>query len=303
VDTQAAEPSASPVPAGLSLNGVFSVLPTAFRDDGSLDGDGVRSLIRTHVDAGVAGLTVLGVMGEAAELEESERETVVGAAVEAGIPIVVGVSGDEAALVVARARAAAGQGVAALMVSPSRGVDLRAAVAAAGEAGLPIVIQDYPAGSGVAVTADELAAVVAAQHLVVGVKTEAPPTSGLVAALRTRFPDLGLAGGLGGLFLVDELRAGARGVMTGFALPERLVRIVATYASDPVAAERDWLALLPLMRFEAFTPLNLAARKEVWRLRGVIGSARCRRAGARLDDRARDDVRRAFELVTQVPNG
>ena len=288
---------------GLSLNGVFSVLPTAFHDDGSLDEGGVRSLIRAHVDAGVAGLTVLGVMGEAAELEEGEREAVVGAAVEAGIPIVVGVSGDEAATVVARARAAAGQGVAGLMVSPSRGVDLRTAVAAAAEARLPIVIQDYPAGSGVAVSADELAAAVAAQPLVVGVKTEAPPTSGLVAALRLRFPDLGLAGGLGGLFLVDELRAGARGVMTGFAMPERLVRIVATFPTDPETAEKDWLALLPLMRFEAFTPLNLAARKEIWRLRGVIGSARCRRAGVRLDERARDDVRRAFELVRQVRNG
>ena len=68
-----------------------------------------------------------------------------------------------------------------------------------------------------------------------------------------------------------------------------------SFASDPDGAEREWTALLPLIRLEAFPPLNLAARKEVWRYRGVISSARCRLAGARLDERARDDVRRAFE--------
>ena len=284
---------------GLRLEGVFSVLPTAFHDDGALDLDGTLALANAHVAAGVAGLTVLGVMGEAAELDEGERRAIVAAVVGCGIPVVVGVTGDDAATVTGRARSAADNGVAGLMVSPSRGLALAAAVAAAADVGLPIVVQDYPAGSGVVVEAGDIAAVVRAQPLVVGVKAEAPPTSDLVGELRMSFPDLGLAGGLGGLFLIDELRAGARGVMTGFALPERLVSIVASFRSDPRAAEQDWQALLPLMRFEAFTPLNLAARKEVWRLRGVIGSARCRRAGVRLDERARDDIRRAFEWVTR----
>jgi 4-hydroxy-tetrahydrodipicolinate synthase len=101
-------------------------------------------------------------------------------------------------------------------------------------------------------------------------------------------------GGLGGLYLIDELRAGATGTMTGFAMPDRLVSIVRTFPTDPAAAEREWSRLLPLMRLEAIPPFSLAARKEVWRLRGVIGSARCRRAGARLDDIARDDIRRAL---------
>jgi 4-hydroxy-tetrahydrodipicolinate synthase len=129
------------------------------------------------------------------------------------------------------------------------------------------------------------------------VKAEAPPTSETIVALRDRLPGVGLVGGLGGLFLIDELRAGADGVMTGFALPERLVSIVETFGTDAQAAEREWEALLPLMRLEAFQPFSLAARKEVWRLRGVIGSAFCRRAGARLDDRGRADVRAAFERV------
>jgi 4-hydroxy-tetrahydrodipicolinate synthase len=281
----------------LTLDGVFSVLPTAFGSDGALDLDGTSALVRATADAGVSGLTVLGVMGEAAELSEDERHRVVDCVESTTtLPIVAGVTGGTARIVSARAVAAARSGVSAVMISPSRSLGLAEAVAAAATGGLPIIVQDYPAGSGVSISTSELIAV-AGHPLVVGVKAEAPPTSGLIETLRGTHPRLGLVGGLGGLFLIDELRAGATGVMTGFAMPERLVSVVRTYPTDPNAATREWTRLLPLMRLEAFQPFSLAARKEVWRLRGVIASSYCRRPGAALDDRARDDVRRAFEAV------
>ena len=279
------------------LEGVFSVLPTAFHDDGALDIDGTAALTRAHVDAGVTGLTALGVMGEAAELTEDERERVLATVLEAaaGRPVIVGVSGPAADIVAGRSRGAAEAGVAAVMVSPTSTLPVREAVRAAAAAGLPIVVQDYPAGSGVSVTVDDLVEVASEQPLVTGVKAEAPPTSGAIEAIRRRSPGVGAVGGLGGLFLIDELRAGATGTMTGLAVPEQLVAIVRSFPTDPDAAERRWTSLLPLIRLEAFPPFNLAARKEVWRLRGVIGSARCRRAGASLDDRGREDVRRALD--------
>ena len=281
------------------LEGVFSVLPTAFHDDGGLDLAGVAALVRAARDEEVAGLTALGVMGEAAELSGPERLEVLACIADTAgtLPIVVGVTGDHAVEVTGRARDADRAGAAAVMVSPTRSLGLDAAVGAAAAANLPIVVQDYPPASGVTMTANEIASVAASHPLVVGVKAEAPPTSATIASLRQTNPRLGLLGGLGGLFLIDELRAGAGGVMTGFALPERLVSIVRTYATDPEAATQAWLRLLPLMRLEAFPPYSLAARKEVWRLRGVIASAHCRRAGANLDDGARDDVRRALARV------
>jgi 4-hydroxy-tetrahydrodipicolinate synthase len=282
------------------LGGVFSVLPTAFHEDGRLDLDGTANLVRATRDTGVAGLTVLGVMGEAAELREDERRSVLACvrATAPSVPVVVGISGDSVDLVAERAHDAAAAGVNALMVGAARSVGLAEAVQAAATARLPIVIQDYPLGSGVTVTVGEIADIAATQPLVAGVKAEAPPTSGTIAAFRKSKPALGVMGGLGGLFLIDELRAGASGVMTGFALPERLVSIVRSYPADPGEAQHEWERLLPLMRLEAFAPFSLVARKEVWRLRGVIGSSHCRRAGARLDARARDDVRLALERVT-----
>jgi 4-hydroxy-tetrahydrodipicolinate synthase len=288
------------VVAGLRLEGVFSVLPTAFHDDASLDLEGTAALVRAHVAAGVAGLTSLGVMGEAAQLTEAERSVVLDTVLDAagGTPVVVGVTGPSADVVATRARDAAEAGVAGLMVSPTETLPLAEAVAAAAQADRPIVIQDFPSGSGVAMTVDDVLAVAAAEPRVIGLKAEAPPTSGTIEALLAGRPDLGAVGGLGGLFLIDELRAGATGAMTGLAVPEQLVAIVQAFPSDPEAAERRWTALLPLIRLEAYPPFNLAARKEVWRLRGVIASAFCRLPGARLDGRARDDIQRALETAT-----
>ncbi|HKG55894.1 MAG TPA: dihydrodipicolinate synthase family protein [Candidatus Limnocylindrales bacterium] len=286
------------------LGGVVSVLPTVFHEDGSLDPFGIGSLVEAHLAAGVAGLTVLGVMGEAAELSDEERDEVLRAVLAAAgdLPIVLGISAPSSDVVATRSRRAAASGATAVMVSAATTLGLDAAVEAASAGGLPIVVQDYPAGSGVTVTATDLATA-ARNPLVAGVKAEAPPTASAIAALRELRPSLPIVGGLGGLFLVDELAAGGVGTMTGFALPERLVEIVRDYPRDPEGAARAWTCLLPLMRFEAFPPFSLAARKEVWRLRGAIGSAKCRRAGATLDGTARADVRRAFEaVVVSVPS-
>ena len=278
-------------------SGVVSVLPTAFNDDGTLDGEGIAALVHAHVSAGVLGLTVLGVMGEAAELTEDERAEVVATVVEAAgeLPIVLGISAPSASAIADRAVAASAAGARAVMVSASTSVAAGDAVRAAARGGLPIVVQDYPAGSGVILTAADLATIAREEPLVVAVKAEAPPTSSAIAELGRLAPGLAVVGGLGGLFLPDELRAGAAGTMTGFALPERLVEVVDMFPADPDGAEACWTELLPLMRLEAFPPFSLAARKEVWRLRGVIRSARCRRAGAVLDRTGAADVRRALE--------
>ncbi|HVL53886.1 MAG TPA: dihydrodipicolinate synthase family protein, partial [Vitreimonas sp.] len=106
---------------GFRLRGLFAVLPTAFHDDGALDLPGTAAVTAAHVEAGASGLTVLGVMGEAAELSEEERGMVLAAvrASAGGRPIVLGVSGATPSIVAQRASAAADAGAAAVMVSPS----------------------------------------------------------------------------------------------------------------------------------------------------------------------------------------
>ena len=82
----------------MQFQGVFSVLPTPFNDDGSLDLDSLKKVVDLYMSAGINGVTALGVTGEVARLNDQERalvlETVIkqvngrGAVIAGAIPIV-----------------------------------------------------------------------------------------------------------------------------------------------------------------------------------------------------------------------
>src|SRR5262245_36269634 len=75
--------------------GVFVVEGTLFDEDGALDLESLARLIDFYVGAGVHGLTVLGMMGEAPKLTYEESCLVVERTlrqVAGKLPVVVGVS-------------------------------------------------------------------------------------------------------------------------------------------------------------------------------------------------------------------
>ena len=61
----------------MSVKGVYPILPTPFTESGELDIDSLRRLIDFQKEARVTGVAILGFMGEAHKLAESERQTVV----------------------------------------------------------------------------------------------------------------------------------------------------------------------------------------------------------------------------------
>jgi 4-hydroxy-tetrahydrodipicolinate synthase len=86
-----------------------------------------------------------------------------------------------------------------------------------------------------------------------------------------------ILGGLGGVALMQELDAGSSGTMTGFALPDVLVRVVAAHRSGQVeTARRVFEEYLPLIVFEAQPGAGVALRKEILRRRGAIAHATVR---------------------------
>ena len=264
--------------------GVWGVVATPFRGR-SLDVD-EASLVRlvSHYERiGVTGLTVLGVFGEAAQLSSPERLDVLDAVADAvSLPLVVGATSLGTAPVIEEALLAAeavGSRVAAVMVqvnSPRPDV-LRAHLCAVFQStGLPIVVQDYPAISGVTIAADVLADVLTGLPFVAAVKAEAPPTPPAIATLTERL-DVPVFGGLGGIGLLDELAAGSAGAMTGFSFPEGLQACVSAFRSGGYEAAREaFLPYLPLVNFEQQVRIALAVRKEALRRRGLIAEAAAR---------------------------
>ena len=57
----------------LDWSGIFHILATPFRADGSLDVEGLPHLVESVLGTGVSGLTVLGIAGEAHRLTDEER--------------------------------------------------------------------------------------------------------------------------------------------------------------------------------------------------------------------------------------
>jgi 4-hydroxy-tetrahydrodipicolinate synthase len=111
-------------------------------------------------------------------------------------------------------------------------------------------------------------------------------------------------GGLGGVFLLEELLVGAAGVMTGFAYPEVLVQIVNHYRAGRVDdAAAVFYRFLPLLRFEAQEGIGLAIRKELFRRRGALADASTRAPGAVLDDATRAALDRVLAWTAGQEGG
>ena len=93
----------------MQLEGVYSVLPTPFDASGDLDLDSLRRVVDLFIAAGVNGVTVLGVTGEVARLDDSERQQVletVTSHVNGRIGIVAGTTAEGTRTCIAYSRAA-----------------------------------------------------------------------------------------------------------------------------------------------------------------------------------------------------
>jgi 4-hydroxy-tetrahydrodipicolinate synthase len=285
--------------------GVWGVVATPFSgstlevDEGSL----VR-LVSHYESIGVTGLTVLGVFGEAAQLSSTERRDVLEAVADSvELPLVVGATSLGTAPVIEEgllAVEAVGDRIAALMVqvnSPRPDVLVPHLRAVHEATGLPIVVQDYPAISGVTVPADVLAGALADLSFVAAVKAEAPPTPPAIATLTARL-DVPVFGGLGGIGLLDELAAGSAGAMTGFSFPEGLQACVSAFRSGGYDAAREaFLPYLPLVNFEQQVRIALAVRKEALRRRGLVVEASVRPPAASFPASLSDQLDRHLAAV------
>ncbi|HUF23385.1 MAG TPA: dihydrodipicolinate synthase family protein [Vicinamibacterales bacterium] len=282
----------------MRFSGVFSVLPTPFLQNGDVDHDSLRRIVDQAVAAGVDGVTVLGVTSEVARLDERERRdvlTTIAKRVEKAarpVHIVAGATADGLRTCIGYAREAQSLGAAAVMISPPRLAKLNseavvahfAEVSAAVD--MPIVVQDYPPISGFAMEPPLLVRIAREVPQARTIKLEDPPTPSKITKILAQANgiEIDIFGGLGGVFLLEELMNGAAGAMTGFAYPEALVEIVGLYASGNVdEAAEVFYDFVPLMRFEFQEGIGMAIRKEVLRRRGVLAHPGVRPPGPGLD--------------------
>lgn len=279
----------------MRFHGVYSVLPTPFHADGSLDIASLHRVTDLYVKAGIDGLTTLGVTSEAGKLSESERRAVLEAVIKSAngrVPVVAGATADGLRQSIEYSHSAQASGAAAIMVSPPRMAQINSDAVfnhylhLAAAISIPIVVQDFPPVSGYAMEPVLLARIAREIPQARAIKLEDPPTPLKTARILEACAgiEVDILGGLGGVYLFEELLAGASGAMTGFAYPEMLVDVVRLYrAGDQAGAAGAFYRYVPLMRFEFQQGIGIALRKEVLRRRGVIADTAVRPPAGRPD--------------------
>jgi 4-hydroxy-tetrahydrodipicolinate synthase len=293
----------------VKLEGVYSVLPTPFTAGGDLDEASLRKVVDLFVSAGVNGVTALGVTGEVARLDDRERRRVLEVVVEqvngrAGV--VAGTTADGTRTCIGYSRDARTIGATAVMVSPPRMPKLnsdavvRHYAALAEVLDIEIVVQDYPPISGYAMEPALLARIAKQIPSARTIKLEDPPTPFKTSRILEQAAEIEVRifGGLGGVFLLEELTAGATGAMTGFAFPEILLQILKLFRSGRIDDAADaFYRAVPLLRFEFQEGIGMAIRKEVLHRRGVLSSPATRAPAAQLDQTTREALDRVMAWV------
>ena len=297
-----------------SAKGVYIIAATPFADNGALDLDSTDRMTDYYLRVGCDGMTILGVMGEAPKLSPEESvqfaERVL-ARVAGRIPVIVGVSAPGMTVMKSLTDKVMQLGAAGVMVAPNAGLKTDEAIEAYYAsvvrtlgAGVPIVLQDYPALTGVNMSIGCVNRLLKAHDSIKVLKHEDIPGHRKLTKVRAaeasgdRKRRVSILVGNTALYLPQELRRGADGANTGFAYPEMLVDVCRKFfAGDVEGAEDLYDIYLPVVRHEQQPGIGLSIRKEILRRRGVIASAHVRAPGGMMDS---DDHKELDSLIARL---
>ncbi|MDQ6917093.1 MAG: dihydrodipicolinate synthase family protein [Pseudomonadota bacterium] len=286
------------------IAGVCPVLATPFDDDGLPDGAGLARIAEFAIRCGADAIVYPGVASEVEQLTDAERDRmldVLATAVHGWVPLIVGASAaDLPATILHLYKAASLRAAAAMVMAPARLAGDTAALidyyrTLGAAANVPIMLQNAPPPSGAGFDMCAIARVVAEVPAVRYVKEEATPCgqriSSLLAAREIAGAPhfVGVLGGAGGRYILDELARGALGTMPACELTDiHAMMFAAWQVGNRGFARTLYNRTLPLLNFQAV--FRWAMTKEVLKRRGVIASAHVRAPGPRLDRRDHEEL-------------
>lgn len=293
--------------------GVFVIAVTSFTDTMAVDTASIDTMVDFYYDKGADGLTILGMMGEAPKLTQTEALDITRQTLKRSgdKPVVVGVSAPGLAAIEELTKSVMDMGAAGVMVAPPGSLKTddqiftyyQNVVDAIG-ADVPVVLQDFPLVTGIHISSSLLGRIVEAMPSIVMLKHEDWPGLAKISDIRNAEAKgrrrLSVLCGNGGVFLPEEMERGADGAMTGFAFPEMMVDVIRLAGNGEMERAQDLFdAYLPLVRYEQQPGLGLAVRKHTLAKRGAIASATQRRPGAVLAPKAVAEVERLIARQTR----
>ena len=265
--------------------GVYPVVPTIFKEDGSLDLEGQMRCVDFMIAAGSDGLGLLANFSEQFLLTDEERRILTEKILKhvAGrVPVIVTTSHFSTDICIQRNRHARAHGAAMIMaLPPYHGATLRCEGPAVHDyfsrlsdaCDIPIMVQDAPI-SGTLLSAEALARMATEIEHVAYFKIE---TKGAASKIRSLIQLAGDAvegpwDGEEAITLLPDLDAGATGSMTGGGYPDGIKLIIDAYqAGDRDHAMALYQQWLPLINYEN-RQTSIQTSKILMKEGGIIGS-------------------------------
>ena len=241
-----------------AFHGIHAIVYALFDADERLDRAAMRRQVQACLACGVHGIAALGLATEVSKLSEAERRTVMDWTAEdtAGhVPLGLTIFGSSVAEQVAQVRHAERVGADWVILQPpaagSFGAPeyIRFFGRVAASTDLPVAIQNAPAFIGRGLSAEEIRDLVRLHPNIRLIKGEGPVVdiAALIERTEGRVP---VFNGRGGLELIDNLRAGCRGMILAPDCIDHAVRAYEAFRrGDEPAAQRAYERMLPAVVF------------------------------------------------------
>jgi 4-hydroxy-2-oxoglutarate aldolase len=207
----------------IALNGILAPLVTPFAESGDLDVEGFGRNIRAHLAAGCIGVVVTGSTGEAALLDDAERNALVERAraeVGSDRTLIVGTGSESTRATIARSRAAAERGAdGVLVVAPHYYGDAMSPEAlrehyerVADESPVPVLLYTIPKYMHFSLS-PELVAELAQHENIVGMKDSSGNAELFARYLESQSESFRVLTGSGVLFCEAMIMGGHGGIL------------------------------------------------------------------------------------------
>jgi dihydrodipicolinate synthase/N-acetylneuraminate lyase len=276
------------------LAGILPVLPTPFTPEGEVDLALMPAIVKFAIKSGVHGVVFPGFASEVEHLTDVERQALLALVVESvagAIPIVAGASAGTADEAIAHAQAAAELGVNWVMIQPPTSIGTTAQELIpffkSITKQLPdvrIVLQNAPLPRGSNLSPQSLLDLVKAIPQIAYIKEETLPAGPAISMLVAQSPQhlLGVIGGGGARYILDEYERGACAAMPAIELADLHVELdIAWRSGDKVKARDFYIRTLPLLTLQAVYRMRLT--KHTLMRRGIVQNAIVRSPTAELD--------------------
>lgn len=277
----------------IRLRGAFTAMITPMKEDGSIDYDGYRKLLRFQMEEGIDGLVPLGTTGETPTLDEDEEQRIIDVVMgevrafekekSVKVPVVLGAGSNNTRDAVRYTKRAKKAGAdAALVVTPyynkpsSEGIFRH--FEAVSRVGIPILVYNIAGRTGKNIDTPTLSRIADLPNIA-GVKEASGSISQMtdvIDTIKSKHPDFAVLSGDDAMTL-PLIACGGDGVVSVVsnaapALVSEMVR--AALSGDYEAARKIHYRLLPFFK-AAFVDGNPTSIKYAMRVKGLpSGSVR-----------------------------